>query len=429
MLKIVWKSLKLLLFLCVLLVLFIPATLLFWGVQEQPLVLVGQTMNYEHVTRLHQLMKSHDPRRMRAGEIKRLVTVEDDLNLALQYVASNLKEAGAKVKIEDNKATLTFSAGLQPIKMKGYINASMSLVQNGQNFHLENVHVGRIKIPNFVSRNLSLVGHHLLLNIEQYRDSISAINKLTFQPQAIELVYQWRPELIKEIVAAHRALFSSPQDDLRIAVYEKRIAEISRDLSIIAPANAMLSMLFETAFQRSTDNQKAVAENSALLSALGVYMAGNTAQKLLGRTDQPPSERAVRRYLTLAGRYDLAQHFVLSAYLTNSAGEGVADGLGLFKEFKDSQGGSGFSFADLAADRAGRKFAELATNPDTARRLQEVVKSARSENVFMPSIHNLPEGIQELEFKARYSSLGSDEYNLVHNEIEKRLQTCRAYRG
>ncbi|MEZ5546775.1 MAG: hypothetical protein R3E74_03245 [Pseudomonadales bacterium] len=97
MLKLIWKGLKWLLFAVVLMTLFIPAAVLIWGVQEQPVLLTGQRMNYEHVTRLHRLMKDHDPRRMRAGETKQLVTVEDDLNLALQYVMSNLKDSGAKV--------------------------------------------------------------------------------------------------------------------------------------------------------------------------------------------------------------------------------------------------------------------------------------------------------------------------------------------
>ncbi|MEZ5546774.1 MAG: hypothetical protein R3E74_03240 [Pseudomonadales bacterium] len=91
--------------------------------------------------------------------------------------------------------------------------------------------------------------------------------------------------------------------------------------------------------------------------------------------------------------------------------------------------GSGFSFADLAADRAGRKFAQLAIDPSRARNLQQQIISATNENDFMPSIESLPEGIQELEFKARFASLGSDEYRVIENEIERRLKACRAYRG
>lgn len=429
MLKFIWKSVKWLLFGWALLVLFLPIALILWGLQDEPLVLVGQTMNYDHVSRLNHLMKAHDPRRMRAGEVKRLVTVEDDLNLALQYAASNLQEAGARVTIEKNKATLKLSIGLKPIRLNRYLNATGSLIEKDQSFWLEDVSIGQIRVPNVVSRHLSQWTHRLMLNGQQYRDTISAINELRFSPQQLEMVYQWRPELIKEIVIAHREIFSSPQDDVRFALYEKQIAQISRELSLISPAQEMLSRLFQTAYERSADNQQAAAENSAILSALGSYMVSSRMQKLLGFPDKHPRERATRRYLTLAGRYDLAQHFILSAYLSNSAGDGVADGLGLFKEFKDSQGGTGFSFADLAADQAGRKFAELATNPDSARRLQEIVRSVSSESDFMPSIENLPEGIQELEFKARYGSLESEEYSLIQQEIDRRLKTCRVYRG
>ena len=429
MLKLIWKGLKWLLFAVVLMTLFIPAAVLIWGVQEQPVLLTGQRMNYEHVTRLHRLMKDHDPRRMRAGETKQLVTVEDDLNLALQYVMSNLKDSGAKVDIDNNKATLTLSVGLQPFKLQGYLNATAALVQKGNNFWLEDIRISAIAIPNRVSRILSWLSHRLLLNFESYRNGLGAIDELKFRPDQLELTYQWRPELLKEIAIAHRELFSSPEEDERFVFYAQRIAEISRKLHIIAPAELMLKPLFNFAYLRSATEEQAALENRALLSALGVYMAGNTAQQLMGRQEKHPRERAVRRYLTLAGRYDLAQHFILSAYLSSSAGDGVADGLGLFKEFKDSQGGSGFSFADLAADRAGRKLAQLAIDPSRARNLQQQIISATNENDFMPSIESLPEGIQELEFKARFASLGSDEYRVIENEIERRLKACRAYRG
>lgn len=427
MFKLLWKLIKLLVFVWLLMLISIPVVIAIWGVQKQPMVLIGQTMNYEHVTRLHEIIKSHDPRRMRAGEIKRLVTTEDDINLVLQYGLSGYKNAGARVAVSRDQVLLRLSAGLQTIRIDRYLNLSLVLAQRGQDFWVEELHIGDLSIPDIVSRPLSKGMHRLLLNIKQYRDSISAIKQLTFQPNQMVLVYQWRPELVKEIAVAHRKIFVSPEDSERLTLYQERIAEISRQLPIITSATDMLAPLFATAHQRSADAERAAAENGALLSALGIYMAGADLQKLLGLPSKHPSERAIRRYLTLDGRYDLAQHFILSAFLANSAGGGIADGLGLFKEFKDSQGGSGFSFADLAADRAGQRLAELATSPATAERVQEVIRSAKWERLYMPSVDNLPEGIQELEFKARYGDLRSEEYKIVEQEIERRLKMCSAY--
>ena len=46
----------------------------------------------------------------------------------------------------------------------------------------------------------------------------------------------------------------------------------------------------------------------------------------------------------------------------------LSDVIGLYKEIEDSRGGSGFSFNDIAADRAGTRFGEKAVaSEDSAR--------------------------------------------------------------
>ena len=76
---------------------------------------------------------------------------------------------------------------------------------------------------------------------------------------------------------------------------------------------------------------------------------------------EPPSERMRRLTVlgqpTMLGRRDLAQHFVLSAFLAANSGTQAAEAAGLAKEVVDAQGPSGFSFTDIAADRAGIRFA------------------------------------------------------------------------
>ena len=55
----------------------------------------------------------------------------------------------------------------------------------------------------------------------------------------------------------------------------------------------------------------------------------------------------------MRGRHDLAQHVGVSAALTALSGPRAAEAAGLLKELLDSgEGGSVFSFADLAADLA-----------------------------------------------------------------------------
>ena len=57
-------------------------------------------------------------------------------------------------------------------------------------------------------------------------------------------------------------------------------------------------------------------------------------------------------------RADWTRHFTLSGGLTVMSAVGPSDAAGLLKEELDADGGSGFSFGDLMADRAGTTFAE-----------------------------------------------------------------------
>ena len=151
---------------------------------------------------------------------------------------------------------------------------------------------------------------------------------------------------------------------------------------------------------------------------------GKIVSNRVAKRDQRP------RYvnLTLMGRRDLALHFLVSAAVTVSAGGGMADLLGVFKEMADAQGGSGFSFADLAADQAGVRLAKLAMGSLNARSLQQRMNQELKETDFMPRVDQLPVSIMELEFERRYRDLDSATYKIVDDEIERRIAECRIYK-
>ncbi len=93
----------------------------------------------------------------------------------------------------------------------------------------------------------------------------------------------------------------------------------------------------------------------AAIMALAIYLGDPRFAELLGMTLQPPANRVSPHWRTLLrGRADLRLHFVYAAALQVLAEEGLSYALGELKELLDAnRGGSGFSFADLAADRAG----------------------------------------------------------------------------
>ena len=50
------------------------------------------------------------------------------------------------------------------------------------------------------------------------------------------------------------------------------------------------------------------------------------------------------------------RHLLISAARAAEGGGPLSDAIGVYKEVSDSRGGSGFSFNDLAADRAGTRL-------------------------------------------------------------------------
>jgi hypothetical protein len=146
-----------------------------------------------------------------------------------------------------------------------------------------------------------------------------------------------------------------------------------------------------------------------------------------GRTMQ----QAVRTFrgTTLRGRDDWPKHFFVSAALSVLAISSVSDAAGLLKEEVDAGGGSGFSFGDLLADRAGATFAAIATRDEkTARTFQDRLAQGFRVDDFFPQADGLPEGLQDAELQARYGGVEGEGYRRLAGDIERRLQACAAYR-
>jgi hypothetical protein len=173
----------------------------------------------------------------------------------------------------------------------------------------------------------------------------------------------------------------------------------------------------------------------ALLHALGIALDDSDLVRgspLLGdfcRVVESADERTERlRVLggpTMRGRRDSAQHFLVSAFLTAQHGALAAEAAGLAKELRDAQGGTGFSFADLAADKAGVLFA---TRVLQGRLDPPQLANTFAAPAFLPSMANLPEGLSWSSFSAEYGSPSDERYQRVVNDIQQRIDALPAYR-
>ncbi len=186
-----------------------------------------------------------------------------------------------------------------------------------------------------------------------------------------------------------------------------------------------LKTLFTLAKKRSFENE-AEDENRAIIWALAVSFGDYRFGRLIG----VKAKKESKSIPVLRGRKDLTQHFIYSAALYQLSDSTIGLNIGESKELLDSiSGGSGYSFSDLAADKAGITFAKYITEDnDNATHTQNVLNDIINENVFFPFVHDLPQGFTGNNFKRVIQSTHSDTYKEIEREIDKRLKQLSLYK-
>ena len=132
---------------------------------------------------------------------------------------------------------------------------------------------------------------------------------------------------------------------------------------------------------------------------------------------------------TLAGRRDLRQHFAVSAGLQVASDAGFAFAAGEYKELMDAdRGGSGFSFDDIAADRAGIAVARALTQASPA--AWRDARAALSEEPGMfPRVDDLPSLMPKAEFEQRFGGTDTPSYRAMIAEIDARIAALPVFSG
>ena len=211
----------------------------------------------------------------------------------------------------------------------------------------------------------------------------------------------------------------------------RRIAEVSSGLTTGDERfGVMLQAVFTPTASASTQ-PSAVEHNRAAILALGISLGDERLARYVGLQHDSELSRIgviARTRTTLRGRSDWARHYCLSAALAVVENPLVSDAGGLIKEELDAlTHSSGFSFGDLAADRAGVRFAEAATKSERAAVAMQVrLQGGYVIDDFFPNISDLPENLTLEQFRHDYGGVGSQRYRQTVSDIERRLDACAA---
>jgi hypothetical protein len=192
------------------------------------------------------------------------------------------------------------------------------------------------------------------------------------------------------------------------------------------PLGPLLAEALRASAERSGAGARAVAATLiALGAACGETRLIDAVSPALRVATREPYRACWR--VTLGGRRDLRRHFVLSAAVVAAGRDAQAFALGEMKELLDaSDGGSGFSFDDLAADRAGQRFARLAVagGPADWRAAADALAAGAA---LLPPLDGLGSGLDAATFARDYGALDDPRYAALIAEIDRRLDALPLY--
>ena len=411
--------------------------LVFLAVEDTPLSFDAAQVTSDEKRRLVELF-----RKQRSGQVNGVVTrslhlTERDADALLAWGLSlGSAERKAKMQLGEGDGALLASARVpSPLSDASYINfqgaAQCEVAAGRLRLRLEQIQVGRASVPQFVLRLLSPFLVSAVSNDPQLGRILASVESLQIEPGILEVVY--RKETFAQVPALLERLGNKPN------VLTSTTAQIDYLLSIadrIPKGEERFGALMEAAFAKAQERSSTfnpALENRAAIYALAVLVGHHRVADLVGLSIDQELARKVRRGVrpvSIRGRADWSRHYFLSAALAQLSVEAVSDAMGLLKEEMDAgEGGSGFSFSDLLADRAGTLFSLAATRDEpSARLMQDRLKSGFHVKDYFPPAADLPEGIPDDELQSRYGGVDGPGYRQLVQDIEDRLSRCAALR-
>lgn len=361
-----------------------------------------------------------------ADQVIELQVEQAQLDALLNVASHTLNPVVSHGTISDAGVVIHLAYALPYPFGKRLVHSYCFFNETADGFVIEDCKVGKLPIAGAVAMFLFKSGIRLVLDSPADKQMLTLFQSgkisngvVTFTGQEIQpirlelnpLLYSGR-RLSNEWLGGTKEF--APDIELYLAELQRIHLANSNEFRLAFYMQHLL-VLAITRSEESSAAQEYMNVLWALAVGFGSKRFARYAKQELDSSDIPPLPVAI-----LAGRQDLSLHFLYSAIIKDVGNAYIAEQIGILKELSDAgKGGSGFSFADYAANQAGIHFVQQIDNIDTKQIL--TLNTDEFEMAFFPPVHDLPEGIREQKLNQVLGGLGGEGVKELESIIKQRI--------
>lgn len=394
------------------------------SLDSEPLVVATSSKQLDEAESVKALLKQLSQSVKNRTSDQHIAISENQLNSLVGFAQRAHGRFHGRVNISRLFSYLAMSYQLPANPLGNYINLSVMILP-GEGLEVSQVKLGRFNLPGKLTVSIILWLADWWTKSDIASQFVRQIERVEMSDTSMLVSVRPLEDFLKGLNQLQQGLNGNTDEAQRdkTAHYLKFISELPLGGSSQSVSLAkFVGPVFAEA-QNLSSAQTAAKENEAAILALAIYAGHHRFANFVGKVQPIPGTVALpKKRPILANRTDLNQHFIFSAAIKILSEQGISAAIGEFKELMDrGQGGSGYSFVDLAADFAGITFAQRATDPQHARQLQYVLANNTQESAFFPEIGALPEGLSKAAFGQRFGQVDSPEYVRLVTQIKQSI--------
>ena len=407
-----------------------------WGLEREPMDIAFTPVQSRERIELVRRIQSHAPHRLSPGETTQLNLSETDLQKLITWGLSLLpRDQLASLEVSSDHVSISFSAVMPEIPFfDNVLNvrlAAAPLTKRGElGFAPREFSIGHLQIPGWLLR----WSGPIVVDKDWHNDAtepfFAALKSIEIKDEQVSVTYG-HLDLPDGFLTDTFVSFGLMEDvGPAMNAQVEALIQLAEQEEVLS-FERCFQVAFEQARERTIAGGNAMDENRAAILALGYLLGHPKIGRLSGSQIPTVPREAAKKFgrVQIHGRQDWTRHFTVSAALQVLSSSAASNAIGLMKEELDSDGGSGFSFADLMADYAGTRLGKFATESDgTARSVQRFLSQTFSVDAIMPDASHLPEGLQHDEFIEQFGGVTDPRYQRLVQEIDEAIAKSEIYR-